>query len=237
MTTVIPVQSPGLATARQVPRAPLLTIGATFCCVTSCTTSEGATLPSSLLRAHAPDKDPLTGFGCPYSDESLSAVADHQSLRGIGLSRHYLCNPCVGAWTFTPQCPSGALARFFPEDNGLTSDVTGSAHQTPPTMQLQQGILFRGCSHFVIFRLPSASGVLDPQIAPTAVVLPQGGRVVYTTHSSFGYLPRDLVSLRIRHESACGGIRLDFHQLDCSLAGRSDVHKYINIFLYYNKLN
>ncbi len=27
----------------------------------------------------------------------------HQSLLGDGLSRHYLCNPCVGAWTPTPR--------------------------------------------------------------------------------------------------------------------------------------
>jgi len=137
------------------------------------------------------------------------------------LPRHYLYNPCVGAWTPTPQCPSGALARFFPEDNGLTSDVTGLAHQTTPIMQLQQGILFRGCSHSVMFRLPRS---LDPQVAPTAVALLQGGRAVYTTHRSVGYLPRDVVSLRIRHEQL---IRLNFHQLDCSLVGRSDVHKYI----------
>jgi hypothetical protein len=35
MATVIPAQSPGLATARQVPRAPLPTTGVTFCCVVS----------------------------------------------------------------------------------------------------------------------------------------------------------------------------------------------------------
>jgi len=93
-------------------------------------------------------------------------------------------------------------------------------------MQLQQGILFRGCSHSIMFRLPRS---LDPQIAPTAVVLPQGGRAVYTTHSSVGYLPRDVVSLRIRHKQL---IRLDFHQLDCSLVGRSDAHK---IITFYNK--
>jgi len=73
MATVIPAQSPGLATARQVPRAPLPAKGVTFCGAISCTTSEGATPPPSLLRAHAPDQSPLTGFGCPYSDESLSA--------------------------------------------------------------------------------------------------------------------------------------------------------------------
>ena len=89
-------------------------------------------------------------------------------LLGNGPSRDYLCNPCIGAWTPTPQCSPGALARFFPGDNGLTSDVTGSAHQTLPAMQLQQGKVFRGCSHSVMFRHPRS---LDPQVAPTAVPL------------------------------------------------------------------
>ncbi len=107
-------------------------------------------------------------------------------LLGDGPSRHYLCNPCIGAWTPTPQCPSGALARFFPENNGLTSDVTGSAHQTLPIMQLQPGSLFRGCSHSLMFRLPCS---LDPQAAPTTEVhCPQGGRAVYTTQDSCSYL-------------------------------------------------
>jgi hypothetical protein len=87
-----------------------------------------------------------------------------------------------------------------------------------PAMQLQQGSAFRGCSHYIMFRLPRS---LDPQVAPTAEVLTlQVGRAVYTTHSSVGYLPRDVASLRIRHEQL---IRLDFHQLDCSLFGCSDV--------------
>jgi hypothetical protein len=46
------------------------------------------------------------------------------------------------------------------------------------------------------------------------------GRAVYTTHRLVGCLPQDVASLRIRHEQL---IRLDFHQLDCSLVGRSDV--------------
>ena len=50
---------------------------------------------------------------------------------------------------------------------------------------------------------------------------------VYTTHSPVGYLPRDVASLRIRHEQL---IRLDFHQLDCSLVGRSDVGNFVNLF-------
>ena len=72
-----------------------------------------------------------------------------------------------------------------------------------------------------MFKLPRS---LDPpQIAPTAEARrPQGGRAVYTTHSSVGCLPRDVVSLRIRHGQL---IWLDLHQLDCSLVDRSDVHK------------
>jgi hypothetical protein len=75
-----------------------------------------------------------------------------------------------------------------------------------------------------MFRLPRSLG---PQVAPTAEALSlQGSRAVYTTHSSGSYLPRDVASLRIRHEQL---IRLDFHQLDCSLVGCSDA-LYISIF-------
>ncbi len=69
-----------------------------------------------------------------------------------------------------------------------------------------------------MFRLPRS---LDPQVAPTAEAHSlQGGRAVYTTHSPVGYLPRDVASLRVRHEQLT---RRDFHPLDCSLVGRSDV--------------
>jgi hypothetical protein len=160
-----------------------------------------------------------TKFLPPPSYQLLRRVfaGCHQSLLEAGPSRHYPCNPCVGAWTPTPQCPSGALARFFPEDNGLTSDVTRSAHQHIPIMQLQPGIEFRGCSHSVMFRLPRSLG---PQVAPTTVLTKLSGRAVYTTHRLVGCLPQDVASLRIRHEQL---IRLDFHQLDCSLVGRSDM--------------
>jgi len=140
---------------------------------------------------------------------------DRQSLLGVGPSRHYLCNLCAGAWTPTPWRPSGAFARFFPKGTGLTSDVTSSARQTIPIMQFQPGYIFRGCSHSLMFRLPRS---LNPQVAPTAEL--QGGQAVYTTHSPVGYLPRDVASLRIRHERL---IRLDFHQQDCSLVGCSNV--------------
>ena len=77
-----------------------------------------------------------------------------------------------------------------------------------------------------MFRLPRS---LDPQVAPTAESQSlQGGWAVYTTHSSVGYLPRDVASLRIRHGQL---IRLDFHQLDCSLVGCSHVLHERSLFM------
>ena len=43
-----------------------------------------------------------------------------QSLLRDGPSRHYLCDPCVGARTLTPPRSSAAHVRFFTEDTGLT---------------------------------------------------------------------------------------------------------------------
>ena len=62
-----------------------------------------------------------------------------QSLLDDGPSRLCLCNPCVGAWTPTPQRPSGAFARFFPGGSGLTLKDRRSTYQMFPVMQLQQG--------------------------------------------------------------------------------------------------
>ena len=109
----------------------------------------------------------------------------HQSLLGDGPSRHYLCNPCVGAWTHTPPCLPGAIAHCFPGNAGLTPRETRSAHESIPARQFPQGAVFRGCSHSIIFRLLRSLG---PQAAPTATVPnPLGGRAVYTTHRPGGY--------------------------------------------------
>jgi hypothetical protein len=62
----------------------------------------------------------------------------HQSLLGVGHSRRYLRNPCIGAWTPTPRCPLGAHTRFFPKDFGLTVALSSSAHQTTAAWQLQR---------------------------------------------------------------------------------------------------
>ena len=69
-----------------------------------------------------------------------------------------------------------------------------------------------------MFKLPRS---LDPQVAPTAEAqCLQGSQAVYTTQCP-GWLPSQVVvSLRIRHEQL---MRLDFHQLDCSLVGCSSL--------------
>jgi hypothetical protein len=84
-----------------------------------------------------------------------------------------------------------------------------------PCHATSTGKTFRGCIHFIMFRLPR---LLDPQVTPTAA-FQLGGRAVYTTHHSVGYRLRVVVSLRIRIGQL---IRLDSHQLDYSLVGCSD---------------
>ena len=58
------------------------------------------------------------------------------------------------------------------------------------------------------------------------------GQAVYTTHSSVGYLPRDMASLGIRHDSACG-MRLDFHQLARNPVGCSNLQ---SVPIYSNQI-
>lgn len=88
-------------------------------------------------------------------------------LLGVGLSRRYLLNLSMGAWTHTPPRFSGAFSRFFPDNIGLTSVSTGSARWTPHhNSNFYDGHRFRGCSHSIMFRLPYLPG---PQIAPTSI--------------------------------------------------------------------
>jgi hypothetical protein len=120
--------------------------------------------------------------------------------------------PAVSSWCKCSLLPR--RRRPHPE-----SDEFGTL-KIYPVMQLQQGSCFRGCRHSIIFGLPRSLGL---QVAPTAGArsLP-GGQDVYTTHSPVGYLPRGVVSLRVRHEQLT---RRDFHPLDCSLAGCSLIHR------------
>jgi len=62
-----------------------------------------------------------------------------QPLLRDGLSQRYLRNLCKGACTHTPRCFSGAFNRFFPENIGLTSGLTRSAHTNDPSNAISTG--------------------------------------------------------------------------------------------------
>ncbi len=98
-------------------------------------------------------------------------------LLGVGLSRCYLLNLYIGAWTRTPPRFPGALARFFPENIGLTLVKRGSARwNSHHNSNFHDGHHFRGCSHSFMFKLPY---LLDLQVAPTstASAIGQPGRL------------------------------------------------------------
>jgi len=125
-----------------------------------------------------------------------------QSLRGC--SAPY---PAVSSWCTCSLLPR----RRRPHSE---SDEFGTLKL--PCNATSTGVLFRGCRHSIIFGLPRS---LALQVAPTAGALSLlGSQDVYTTHRPVRYLPRDVVSLRVRHEQLT---RRDFHPLDCGLAGRS----------------
>jgi hypothetical protein len=79
----------------------------------------------------------------------------HQSLLGDGPSRHYLCNPCVGAWTHTPPCLPGALAHFLPWKH--RPHATGNAFGTRnhPCKAVSAGSVFSGLQSFDYLQAPT----------------------------------------------------------------------------------
>jgi hypothetical protein len=176
----------------RVPRAPLPGLGITRTRATFSVTSVGVAPPSSLIRTHAPILQPLPSFEFLMKRVSAGCC---RHLLVAGPSRHYPCNPCVGAWTHTPPSSSSAYALFFLDDTGLASRETRLADRNSPAMQLLQGALFRGCSHSLRFRLLR---LLDPQVAPTTAFNLPGGQAIYTTHLPGGYPTWTVASLHVR---------------------------------------
>jgi hypothetical protein len=134
---------------RPVPRAPLPDSRCyRLVRVASHTTGKGLTPSSSLLRAQASDQTPPIAFA--KADTRVFAGWG-QSLLEDGRSRPDRCDPDGGACTLTPPCPSGASARFVPEDDGRPSPDRTSRTRDLPAMQLPQGVPFeaavlRSCS-------------------------------------------------------------------------------------------
>ncbi len=162
MTRLIPALRPGPVKTRQVPRAPLLVPGVTSHDGASRTSSEGTTPPSSLLRAHAPDQIPPSGFGSPYSTESSQVVVSpccKMALPGV-----ISATLSPDAWTLTPALPLVQTPVTSQETSAFAASRQARQHANIRTATSVRE-WFRGCSHSIIFRPP---GLLATQIAPTA---------------------------------------------------------------------
>lgn len=160
------LQCPGTQGGRQAPRAPSRAQGVTSRAGTSRIPSAGSTPPSSLLRAHAPVLSPPAAYGHSLGRPVFAGCG--QPLLGVGPSRRYLCESVSACLNPYPGCSRGALARSFPQDNGLPDVRTRSALGNTHTMATSVWALFRGCSYSIIFR---PADLLAPQVAPTAVPL------------------------------------------------------------------
>ncbi len=190
----------------QAPRAPLPSRGVTSRRVTSNVTLKGITPSSSLILAHAPDQNPLTGSSSLCRWVSAGCC---QSLLGDGPSRRYLWIPCAGAWTHTPRCPPGAFARFFPGDSGFTSGGTRFAHRMPRQCNFSREPISRlqSFTHVQAPALAQPPGCthrkIDPRSRAARPYTPRRTRFVTCPEQWHRYAP---VFGQL--------VRLDFHQLD-----------------------
>jgi hypothetical protein len=118
-----------------------------------------------------------------------------QPLLGDGRSRRYLHNPCVGAWTPTPPRSTGALTRYLPSGHRPHLSFNRFGTQNFPRHGFNMGLQFRGCSHFLMFRLPHSLG---PLTAPTAGALCPSGRLGRLHHAMDEQFPaRTVASLHV----------------------------------------
>ena len=135
-----------------------------------------------------------------------------QSLLDVGPSRYYLCNHSMVACAHTPGKVRGASVHFFPRTYSLSFGDPKSAFPKSPRRNFYGEETISGRQQFFyiqasIFAWPS--GCAYPL---------RGSRAVFTTP----ILVRYLAKLWYSYASAHGQLmRLDFHQLDCSLIGCS----------------
>lgn len=182
---VIPAQSPGPPKARQAPRAPLPVRGVTSYDAASRTPSEGATPPSSLIRAHAPDQIPPTVFGSPSYRGSLQVVVSpcwKMALPGV-----ISANLSPDAWSPTPVLP--LVLTPVPSQGTSAFAAWGAARQQTTTRTATSvRRAFRGCRQSIIFK---PLGLLAIPVAPTAVGLSiHWAAMAFTSeHIAVCYLP------------------------------------------------
>jgi len=112
-----------------------------------------------------------------------------------GLSRRYLCDPCMSAWVRTPPQLSGARVRFFPLNIGLSLGSRRSACERVPQHSFTWGE-FSGLQPFgdlqaLILAWPT--GCSDRQ-----GLRPFGHWAVYTGQYLRRYRSQAPASLRVR---------------------------------------
>ena len=205
---------PGPAKVRHVPRAPLPDQG-----VTSFGAMSHALRQRALPLLHR-------SYGLMRQTKSLLLISVSfiqqvfagccQSLLEDGPSRCYLCNPCIGAWTLTPGCLSGASVRFFPESNSLTSVAPSSAHPSNRRNATSTTTLISGRQSFRYVQAPMLASPPDCTYRAKFTSCGQPGRLRHAM--DWRLPPRTVVSL---HDRIGQLSWRDFHPPDCSLIGRS----------------
>ncbi len=77
----------------------------------------------------------------------------YEPLLGVGPSRRYLCDLCIGAWIRTPPRPNSAFVRFFLFGIGLSLGVRRSTRGNVPTNSFPWGV-FSGLQSFSNVQAP-----------------------------------------------------------------------------------
>ena len=116
----------------------------------SCITSEGITLPSSLIRAHGPDQNPPADFGCPYFSRSSQVVAS--PCWEMALPDIIPVGPSLDAWPPTPVGSHGAHTRFFPWKHRPSPSYDKVGFPTTIRTAASVRAAFRSCRHSFMFR-------------------------------------------------------------------------------------
>jgi hypothetical protein len=149
-----PVQRPYWAqcpmTARQTcppsPRAPLPSPGVTLQRVMSTITSVTVTPPSSLLRAHAPDRSLSRRLVVTLAFRVLAGCC--RPRLGIDPSRPYLCESFPGCLAPYPGCLPKCSCSLLPLDHRPSLSSKQVGFQPQSTQRLQCGLTISGLQAF-----------------------------------------------------------------------------------------
>ena len=164
-----------------------------------------------LIPTHASDQSPPADFGFPNTAGlcRLSPVpAGRWPFPMLSLQSLYSCLDPYPAALFRCSCP------FLPGRRRPHDTVYSFGVRENPCNATSTGRVFRGCSHSLMFRPPY---LLGPRVAPTvAHSARQLGRI---HHAELELLPSQAVASLLDRTGQLS--RLDFHQPDCSLVGRS----------------